>query len=419
MVVIEELGLESSITDDQVASDVFRGTIFSRSVSFRRRIHSESSLGTAIEERNIHFICENNSGTIVKCYSVHSIGRYIYVAMESSECSLAQAMRFVFSGGIDTIGVLANQIEYLRTHFSNPRVFCEANGKPTPLLIRMVKQILEALRDLHQSGIVHRDLDVESFYLVKHPNSDGFMVKIGNLGFAKQKDANLAIAPRPKLMAPEQTNRIPYHGQENDVFLVGLIVGYVLTSGNGLFLDPKCKGSLTYTNEARNLFASFPELAYLIKGLVRTPYVSRFTASSSLRYVWFWSPRDRTNFLCSVNGFVSQFSGNHPMLIKMNKYVSTYRWFGKLPANLRADLIARNAKGRFMSLSELVRVIRNYLVHYIDNRNNTVLTSIIGKEPEGILNYFIGIFPNLMTELYEFGHLNLKNQDVFSPYFQH
>uniref|UniRef100_A0A1J3GPG1 Serine/threonine-protein kinase/endoribonuclease IRE1b n=2 Tax=Noccaea caerulescens TaxID=107243 RepID=A0A1J3GPG1_NOCCA len=282
MVVIEELGLESSITDDQVASDVFRGTIFSRSVSFRRRIHSESSLGTAIEERNIHFICENNSGTIVKCYSVHSIGRYIYVAMESSECSLSQAMRFVFSGGIDTIGVLANQIEYLRTHFSNPRVFYEANGKPTPLLIRMVKQILEGLRDLHQSGIVHRDLDIESFYLVKHPNSDGFIVKIGNLGFAKQKDANLAIAPRPKLMAPEQTNRSPYHGQENDVFLVAVVLGYVFTSGNKLFVDPSNKSNLTYTAQAKGLLQSSPEVYYLLKGLGHATYHQRFTSLSAL-----------------------------------------------------------------------------------------------------------------------------------------
>uniref|UniRef100_A0A1J3E8A0 Serine/threonine-protein kinase/endoribonuclease ire-1 n=1 Tax=Noccaea caerulescens TaxID=107243 RepID=A0A1J3E8A0_NOCCA len=205
-------------------------------------------------------------------------------------------------------------------------------------------------------------------------------------------------------------------------WLLSLVMSSLPATSCSLFVDPSNKSNLTYTAQAKGLLQSSPEVYYLLKGLGHATYHQRFTSLSALHYVLFWSQRERTTFLVLCSSFLSKLIPSNSLRNLMQNYASTANWFMKLSPHVRADLRKRNnGKTFFSSFPFLVRIVRNYIVHYIENQN-TVVGQTIGNEPEAILHYFTTIFPSLMSELYDFIHINRNqrnpNVEVFSSYFE-
>lgn len=55
-------------------------------------------------------------------------------------------------------------------------------------------QVILGLHYLHKRHILHRDLKAANVFLMKDPNFTNYLVKIGDLGVAKQMDTSTALA---------------------------------------------------------------------------------------------------------------------------------------------------------------------------------------------------------------------------------
>uniref|UniRef100_A0A1J3HQL0 Serine/threonine-protein kinase/endoribonuclease IRE1a n=2 Tax=Noccaea caerulescens TaxID=107243 RepID=A0A1J3HQL0_NOCCA len=412
----------SSISRKEAAHQVYKGKLLSRKVCFQRRAFSDNGYMSALHELKKHFQSENNSQRILKCYHIEKVSDFIYVSFEPWKCTLGQALRFASTQGNKREGLLPNQVNFLQKNFGNSSVFWQA-GEPTPLPVSFVKDMLLSLSDLHRCGILHRNLDEESFFIVKnpdHPNQNGFILKLGNMRLAKST-GDRDVVGEPNFSAPELSDRTRHEGPTNDVYLLGLIIGYALCGGKPLYLQPMQKGSLRHTLEATSLFKQFPEISALVKSLLRVSYSERCSASSAFSHVFFWSNEKKVSFLHFCSSEMSCYSSYDqwiwkPMLTSMKNIVPNGYWIDKLVPTLQADIGKNNPYSDLSSLPNLVRIIKNYLVHYKDNE--ATIKTTIGHFPETILSYFITVFPMLIPELRFLISGRLKHIGVFLPYLQ-
>lgn len=104
-----------------------------------------------------------------------------------------------------------------------------------------MRQILEAVRYIHDRGIIHRDLKPHCVLLSSKENAAP--VKLGGFGVAMQlPESGLVQASRigtPAFMAPEVVNRdSPGFGRPVDMWALGVML-YVLLTGTLPFAGTK------------------------------------------------------------------------------------------------------------------------------------------------------------------------------------
>jgi len=156
---------------------------------------------------------------------------------------------------------------------------------------KVVYQIADALKYLHENDIVHRDLKPENLLLTE--KSDEYDVKIIDFGLAKQSKELMSMpCGTPGYVAPEILKRRKYH-KEVDVWSLGVIT-YILLCGFPPFHDDG--------NNLKNLYKqiragkySFPkkywsniskEAILLIKQMLQVKPRIRITAHKITKNAW-------------------------------------------------------------------------------------------------------------------------------------
>ncbi|XP_061114531.1 calcium/calmodulin-dependent protein kinase type 1B isoform X3 [Conger conger] len=94
---------------------------------------------------------------------------------------------------------------------------------------RVIQQVLEAVRYLHQLGVVHRDLKPENL-LYESPLEDSKIV-ISDFGLSKMEEQGVLTTAcgTPAYVAPELLQQMTY-GREVDLWALG-VISYILISG--------------------------------------------------------------------------------------------------------------------------------------------------------------------------------------------
>jgi eukaryotic-like serine/threonine-protein kinase len=131
---------------------------------------------------------------------------------------------------------------YIVMEYINGRPLNREMGKPTmtpPRAVRIMQQILEALRHAHASGVVHRDLKPENVMLTESTGTDDF-VKLLDFGLARIISVNepsitapKMVAGTPSYMSPEQA-RGEKADHRADIYSAGVIL-YAMCTGKKPF----------------------------------------------------------------------------------------------------------------------------------------------------------------------------------------
>ncbi|HYO65751.1 MAG TPA: protein kinase, partial [Archangium sp.] len=107
---------------------------------------------------------------------------------------------------------------------------------PEQRIVRIVSQVLSALYDAHNAGVIHRDLKPENIMVEQRRNEPDF-VKVLDFGIAKIQDAEGEgpaltrtgfVCGTPEYMSPEQARGATLD-HRSDLYAVGIILYQLLT----------------------------------------------------------------------------------------------------------------------------------------------------------------------------------------------
>ena len=206
-----------------------------------------------------------------------------------------------------------NVVELLRTYVTERNVFmvCElASGGELLERVRrvgsftedqakrLIGQILEAVKHMHERDIVHRDLKLENI-LLSH-DADDANVKLIDFGLARFKTEGQTlrtICGSPLYIAPEileletSPNENEFYTRACDMWSVGVIL-FVLLSGYSPFDDED--EAMLYQNIRHGIYHLEPGVwdfisnpaKSLVAGLLETDPNERLTAAQALEHEW-------------------------------------------------------------------------------------------------------------------------------------
>ncbi|XP_042988601.1 serine/threonine-protein kinase/endoribonuclease IRE1a-like [Carya illinoinensis] len=73
------------------------------------------------------------------------------------------------------------RLESMKSRMSGINLW-KANGRPSPLLLKMMRDVVSGLVHLHELGIIHRDLNPQNVLIVKERS---LCAKLSNMGISK------------------------------------------------------------------------------------------------------------------------------------------------------------------------------------------------------------------------------------------
>lgn len=167
------------------------------------------------------------------------------------------------------------------------------NGRYTEDDARSVmKQVLEALKYLHDRNVAHRDLKLENILLAK--KNDLSHVKVVDFGLSKHTEGMMqSVLGTPQFVSPEMLSRnVKTYGKYVDMWSVGVLM-YIFLSGFPPFYDQNeqalfkkiIAGHYSFKDPVWN---SVSEAAKdLITHLLEKDTNKRYSASEALAHEWF------------------------------------------------------------------------------------------------------------------------------------
>jgi eukaryotic-like serine/threonine-protein kinase len=137
------------------------------------------------------------------------------------ECNHPNIPRVLEFGRLGEVTYLA--MEYI-TGRTLAEVLAERRLLPWPEVVEMGAQICEALRHIHERGVVHRNLNPSHLMLTEQGQ-----VKLIGFGIAKDVDQILPasagiVLGTPAYLAPEQIRGTPLVSQQTDLYALGIVL---------------------------------------------------------------------------------------------------------------------------------------------------------------------------------------------------
>jgi eukaryotic-like serine/threonine-protein kinase len=144
----------------------------------------------------------------------------------------------VFDFGREADGATFIVMEYLRGESLEELLQREGSVSPARC-VAIMSQVLAALSEAHDHGVVHRDVKPENIMLVPRAGDDGVAVKVTDFGIAKVLDddehgaslkltATGVIPGSPAYMSPEQARGREVDGR-SDLYQCGVILYEMIT----------------------------------------------------------------------------------------------------------------------------------------------------------------------------------------------
>jgi len=232
------------------------GAIF----AIKKITKDEEGVDIELLKREIYIMKKVDHPNILKLYEVYEDDEFFWLVLELVE-------------GLELFDKIVDRGNYSEKDAAN-----------------IVKQIVEAVKYLHEHEIVHRDLKPEN--LLSAGEGENEVVKVADFGFAKNfgEEKLITSCGSPGYVAPEVLTEDTYTNAV-DMWSVGVII-YILLSGYPPFYDDAPPKIFKKITEAKYDFndPAWEHVSDLAKDLIRKLLVrdpeERLTAAECLKHPW-------------------------------------------------------------------------------------------------------------------------------------
>ncbi|XP_044482789.1 serine/threonine-protein kinase/endoribonuclease IRE1a isoform X2 [Mangifera indica] len=409
---------------------VLEGIYEGRPVAVKRLVRAHHDVAFK-EIQNL--IASDRHPNIVRWYGVEDDQDFVYLSLERCTCSLADLIQICshpsHDSGFSDEQASGAMIEYkLRLNSVKGMMqglkLWKVNGHPSPLLLKLMRDMVSGLVHLHELGIIHRDLKPQNVLIVKERS---LCAKLSDMGISKRLLGDMSSLGHHATgsgssgwQAPEQL----LHGRQTraiDLFSLGCVLYFCITGGKHPFGD-NLERDINITKNKLDLFLvrSIPEAEDLISSLLNPNPQLRPSALEVLHHPLFWNSETRLSFLRDTSDRVElEDRETYSNLLRALESIASValgtKWNERMEPLFIAN-IGYYRRYRFDSVRDLLRVMRNKLNHYRELPKE--IKELVGPVPEGFDEYFASRFPQLFIEVYKVVHRYCREEECFQKYFK-
>ncbi|XP_012828622.1 PREDICTED: serine/threonine-protein kinase/endoribonuclease IRE1a [Erythranthe guttata] len=404
---------------------VLEGVYEGRPVAVKRLVRAYNDVAFK-EIQNL--IVSDRHPNIVRWFGVEQDQDFVYLALERCSCSLNDLIHMQLkSSSNPTLGKnldaeFAPQCTISLDSIKDFELW-NLDGYPSPLLLKLMRDVISGIAHLHELGIVHRDLKPQNVLIVSERS---LFAKLSDMGISKRLVGDMSSLSNHATgcgssgwQAPEQL-LLGRQTRAVDLFSLGCVLFFCMTGGRHPFGN-RLERDINIVKNKLDLFLveHIPEAVDLLLHLLDPDPERRPKAVDVLYHPLFWSPEMRLSFLRDTSDRVElEDRETSSDLLKSLESVANIalgaKWNEKMEPTFLNN-IGHYRRYKFDSVRDLLRVVRNKLNHY--RELPTEIQEIIGPVPEGFDRYFRSRFPKLLIEVYKVMIKYCSAEDSFSKYF--
>ncbi|KAL5547703.1 hypothetical protein UlMin_002934 [Ulmus minor] len=405
---------EVNVSDKEIAKGsngtvIFEGSYGpppARKAAVKRVVGVYSNVGR--EEYNMYMEADGINN-IVRCYGMESDWRYVYLFLEPCICSLKDLIQ-IYSPYALPIFQSESEITRLisvKNVLGNRVNLWKENDYPSPLLLKLMRDVVCGLMKLHENKIAH--LNVASQNILIAGNTPNLCAKLSDMAKSKKfRGENSSSSHYATYSEQPQFNS----EASKDLFLFGHILSFCIHGGRYPFSDPP---------ERYIANCSPPEAVDLISQLISRYANMRPKAIDVYHHPLFWNSDKKLSFLRDTSDLTE---GNkkgqlYKELNKLQGEVIGSSWDTKIDSKLISAIEDRGVRFyrqyNYNNFLDLLRLVRNYFHHYLELPND--IQELLGSKPEGYYEYFETRFPKLVIEVYKVVRKFCQKKGGFQKYF--
>ncbi|KAG6401093.1 hypothetical protein SASPL_137938 [Salvia splendens] len=265
-----------------------------------------------------------------------------------------------------------------------------SDGYPSPLLLKLMRDMISGVSHLHELEFVHRDLKPQNVLIL---NERSLCAKLSDMGISKHLVGDMST--------------LSNHGTVSSSLIL-------LQAADGRHHEQSiCLASVVFSFSALPV-ADIPLGAAW--NAISTLQKIKPKASDVLNHPLFWSAEMRLSFLRDTSDRVELEDREvQSDLLKSLENIGPLALGGRWNEKLDPSFLNNIGQYRFHSVRDLLRVMRNKLSHY--REIPAEIQQLIGAVPEGFDRYFRSRFPKLLIEVYKVMSKYCSKEDCFAKYF--
>ncbi|XP_004287715.1 PREDICTED: uncharacterized protein LOC101295745 [Fragaria vesca subsp. vesca] len=406
---------------------VLEGVYEGRPVAVKRLVLAHHDMAFK-EIQNL--IASDRHPNIVRWYGVEYDRDFVYLSLERCICNLDDLIQLYSNSSPNPVAgedyaLIQNKVRLSSVKNIMPDAdLWKANGLLSPLLLKLMRDVVSGLVHLHELGIIHRDLKPQNVLLIKESS---LCAKLSDMGISKRLIGDMSSlghyatgSGSSGWQAPEQL----LHGRQTravDLFSLGCVLFFCITGGRHPFGD-RLERDINIVKNQMDLFLVeyIPEALELISRLLNRDPELRPKALEVLHHPLLWSSETRLSFLRDYSDRVEleDREANSDLLKALESTAPLAlggKWNEKMEPAFLTN-IGHYRRYKFDSVRDLLRVMRNKSNHYRELPKE--IQELLGPMPEGYDVYFASRFPKLLIEVYKVACKHCREEEWFQKYFR-